>query len=333
MKYAVIGLGAVGTIVGGILKKAGEDVVLIGKKNQIDIINQNGLKINGINGSLIIKDVNASSDFSSIEESDIIIICVKSYDTKTVANQIKKHLKKAALIISFQNGIRNSDLLKKITGNEVISGIILFNSLFTKPGEVTLSIKGGLLIENNNSYPSEIDNLINSFRKKGLSSITAERIEGFLWSKLIVNLQNAVSTLTNQSIKDSIVNFDSRSILIATMKEGLYVLEKSGISIDTLPDMDPKKMIYRLSNYNSIFLRIGSRFMGLKNARTSMWQSISRGRSTEIDYINGEIVSLAKKNNLHAPINEKIVELIKKTESEQLKKYYEPSELRKILKV
>jgi 2-dehydropantoate 2-reductase len=190
-----------------------------------------------------------------------------------------------------------------------------------------------LLIENNNSYPSEIDNLINSFRKKGLSSITAERIEGFLWSKLIVNLQNAVSTLTNQSIKDSIVNFDSRSILIATMKEGLYVLEKSGISIDTLPDMDPKKMIYRLSNYNSIFLRIGSRFMGLKNARTSMWQSISRGRSTEIDYINGEIVSLAKKNNLHAPINEKIVELIKKTESEQLKKYYEPSELRKILKV
>jgi 2-dehydropantoate 2-reductase len=127
MKYAVIGLGAVGTIVGGILKKAGEDVVLIGKKNQIDIINQNGLKINGINGSLIIKDVNASSDFSSIEESDIIIICVKSYDTKTVANQIKKHLKKAALIISFQNGIRNSDLLKKITGNEVISGIILFN--------------------------------------------------------------------------------------------------------------------------------------------------------------------------------------------------------------
>ena len=66
MKYAVIGLGAVGSIVGGILRIAGENVVLIGKKNQVDIINQNGLKINGIDGSSIIKDVNASSDFSFV---------------------------------------------------------------------------------------------------------------------------------------------------------------------------------------------------------------------------------------------------------------------------
>ena len=69
------------------------------------------------------------------------------------------------------------------------------------------------------------------------------------------------------------------------------------------------------------------------NARTSMWQSLSRGKSTEIDYINGEIVNLARKNNLKAPINTKLVELIKEAERKHLTKSYEPNELKKVLKI
>jgi 2-dehydropantoate 2-reductase len=333
MKYAVIGLGAVGSIVGGLLTKSGENVVLIGKKNQVDVINKNGIKLNGINGSFIVSNANASSDLLSLKDIDLIIICVKSQDTQNLAYSLKDNIKKSAIILTLQNGVRNSDIFNKITGNKVISGVVLFNALYSTPGEATLTIKGGLLIEDYSLYHEAIQGLINSFKNEGLNSKSSKNIKGFQWSKLIVNLQNAITALTGQTIKESIIDPYSRSILIATMKEGMYILEKSGISIKTLPDMDPKKIINRLSRYNTIILKIGSKLLRLKNARTSMWQSLSRGKNTEIDFINGEIVNLANENNFAAPINTKLVRLIKVVEASHSKRFYKPSELMDILNI
>ena len=100
-----------------------------------------------------------------------------------------------------------------------------------------------------------------------------------------------------------------------------------------MKSINPKKIINRLSFYNTIILKIGSKIMRLKDARTSMWQSLSRGKHTEIEYINGEIVNLARKNNLKAPINEKLVEKIKEAEKKHLTKSYKPSELKNLLKI
>ena len=68
------------------------------------------------------------------------------------------------------------------------------------------------------------------------------------------------------------------------MEEGISVLEKSEIKMKNLPGIDPKKTIKRMKKYNTIILKLGSRLIGLKeNARNSMWQSLDRGRPTEID--------------------------------------------------
>lgn len=334
MKYAVIGLGAIGSIIGGLLTKSGEDVVLIGKKNQVEIINKKGIRIKGINGSTLVENVNTSTDLSTLSNVDVVIICVKSQDTQNLASDLKKFINKSALLVSLQNGVRNLEILRDTTGNKVVSGVILFIALYSKPGEVELTIKGGLLLEADNSSYDNVKCLVNSLKKEGLKLKIVDDIEGILWSKLIVNLQIAVTALTGQTINESIIDKDSRAVLIATMKEGIYVLEQSGISLKTLPDIDPRRIIRRLSLFNSTLLKIGSRIMGLKeNARNSMWQSLSRGKSTEIDYINGEIVNLARKNNLKAPINTKLVELIKVAEKTHATKSYEPGELKKLLEI
>ena len=334
MKYAVIGLGAIGSIIGGLLAKSGEKIILIGKKNQVEEIRKKGIKINGINNSISIDNVTVSTDLSLISNSDIIIICVKSQDTQNLAEELKKFIKKSTLIISLQNGIRNSKILKQITGNAVLSGIILFNALYIKPGEVTLTLKGGLILETNSLYNIQVENLIKILNKFKIESILETDIEGFLWSKLVVNLQNAVTALTGQTIKESIVNKDSRAIIIASMKEGLDILKKLKIPYKTLPDIDPKITIRRLTILNSVLLKFGSRILKLdETARSSMWQSIYRKRPTEIGYINGEIVDLAKKNDLKAPINTKLVELVKDVEKTNKIKGYEPLKLREILNI
>ena len=328
MKYGVIGLGAVGSIIGGLLAETlKNDVVLIGKPYQVDVIQKKGIKIIGLDKK--IENIQITSEFSEIKNLDVIFLCVKSQDTETVANQIKNHLKKTALIVSLQNGVRNKEIISKITGKTVLAGIVLFNAVYQNPGIVNLAIKGGILLENHEKNAENISNVLN---RAGIKTILVDNINGFLWSKLILNLQIAVTALTGQTIKESIIDEDSRNIIIETMKEGIKIVEKSGIHLEKLPGADPKKIIKRLERYNSLTLKIGSIFIGVKkNARNSMWQSLSRGRPTEIDYINGEIVNLAKKNNLKAPINTKLVELVKQAEKNPVFKNIKPTELKKIL--
>jgi 2-dehydropantoate 2-reductase len=86
--------------------------------------------------------------------------------------------------------------------------------------------------------------------------------------------------------------------------------------------------------FNSTLIKLGSRIIKLNPiAKTSMWQSISRDRPTEIDYITGEIIALSNKNKIDAPINTKLVELVKNAEKEKPVKNYSPAELRNILGV
>ena len=331
MKYAIIGIGAIGSIVGGLLTKSGEDITLIGKQYQIDVIKHKGLKIIGVNGSSTIKNIKVTKDLQVVKDADIIFICVKSQDTKQLANNLKNIINKSTLIISLQNGVRNVQLLKDITGNKVLSGVVLFNALYEKPGEATLTFKGRILLEKNNI---NLDMLFKSFYKAGLKITLVDNINGYLWSKLILNLQNAVTALTGQTIRQSISDKYTRDIIVATITEGVNIVQKSNIILEVLPEIDPIKLIKRLSNFNSFILIIGSRLIGIKkNARNSMWQSLSKRKRTEIDFINGEIIFLAEKHKMHAPINKKIVELIKKAEQQDQFKTYEPKNLKELLKI
>ena len=147
MKHVVIGMGAVGSLIGGLLSKSGTNVELIGKKIQVEQISNKGIRINGIKGSIIVEKINVSDDISHVKDADIVIVCVKSQDTQALANDIKKFIKKTAIIISLQNGIENSKILEDTTGNKTYSGVILFNALYSKPGEVELTLEGGIIIE------------------------------------------------------------------------------------------------------------------------------------------------------------------------------------------
>lgn len=331
MKYAVIGLGAVGSVIGGLISKNNKNITLIGKKKQIEQIEKNGLKITKNKSETTIENLNLSSDFSSIKKVDIIFVCIKSQDTKKLFLDLKDHMKEETVIVSLQNGVRNTEIINKIVKNKVLSSVILFNALYKKPGQVDLTIKGKILLEDDKKYSKKIYEL---FKDTGIKITLVENIKKFQWSKLILNLQIAVTAITGQTIKESIINKDSRKIIAETMYEGVKIVEKSGIKIESLPDLDPKKMIKRLTKLNTFFLKIGSKFLGVsEKARNSMWQSLVRNRKTEIEYINGEIVKLAEKNKMSAPINRKLVRMIKDLEKKERRYNIKPEKLRKMLEI
>ena len=328
MKFAVIGIGAVGSIIGGLLTKSGEYIILIGKKYQVDVIKQNGITIRGLDEK--IQDIKTDVDLSVLKDVDAVFICVKSQDTESLVSQLKKYVRKNTLIISLQNGVRNAETVSKITGNPTLAGVVLFNAIYSNPGEVELTIEGGILLENDKKFSKKISDLLN---KAGIKTIIVENIKGYQWSKLILNLQIAVTALTGQTIKESITNKNSRKIIVATMKEGLDILNRCNVTRQKLPRTDPQDLIKKLDRYNSLILKLGSGLMGVKdNAKNSMWQSLARGKPTEIDFINGEITRLAEKKGFKAPINSKLVKLIKQAENSKINNI-KTDELIKILNI
>ena len=133
-KIAVIGAGAIGSLIGGLLARAGEDVTLIARQAQVEAINAQGLRIDGLLGKLTIPVRAAETlDF----QPDLALLAVKTQDVEAACRQVAAYVR-AIPIVTLQNGVRSDEIVATLLPREnIISGVVLFNAQFLEPGKVT----------------------------------------------------------------------------------------------------------------------------------------------------------------------------------------------------
>lgn len=314
-KIVVVGAGAIGSIVGGLLAKAREDVTLIGRKTHVDVINRHGLIIDGIMGEMKI-DITAkeSLDF----EPDIVILSVKTQDVKTAAQEIKPYVSKST-IITMQNGVESDKITADILGKEnIISCVVVFGGTFLEPGKVTFTNynkKGSLVIGQAFGQESEQVERVAAILNKALPVAKVSNIHGAHWTKLILNQVNAIPAVTGIPMQEVSKNRKLVKLQILLTREGLRVIEKSGAKPCSLPGA-PISIIKFMINLPLIFslplFAMQSKVLGSIPIPGSTLQSIKRGRTTEIDYLNGEIINLGEKLGIPTPYNSAIVSLVHK---------------------
>ena len=146
--------------------------------------------------------------------------------------------------------------------------------------------------------------------------------------KIFVNANNCIPALLGVSMQEAFSDPQISKISIAIWKEGLTVVTKAGTNLVSLPDFPLERLTtlthMPLSEAANVFSGIMTK-LSKEPVYGSILQSIKRGRDTEIDYINGEIIGLAKNNNMRAPLNEKLVSMVH--EVERTKKFYGTEEL------
>lgn len=139
---------------------------------------------------------------------------------------------------------------------------------------------------------------------------------GIAWGKLLINLNNAVNALSGRPLLAEIRERDYRRVFAAAMREGLAILDKAGIRPAKVGEVGPRLMPAVIGSPDWLFNRLFiKRWKIDAKARSSMSDDLSQGRKTEVDYINGELVALAERIGAKAPINRKIVELIRGAEA------------------
>lgn len=319
LKFGILGAGSIGCYIGAHLIRAGINTLLVGRETLAHEIRENGLRITDFTGTdfrLQPEQVRYTTQIESLADRDIVLVSLKSAATEDAAHNLKPILAVGKTIVSFQNGVRNADVLRSIlTEANVLAGMVPYNVVRNPGAHFHCGTSGALVVEQGDISRAVISALLEA----GLTAKNHPNLPGILWGKLIFNLNNAINALSGIPLREELSQHTYRKIVAAAMREALLVLKQSGIYPSPSGGLHPSIAPFVLQLPNFLFFRVASKMIKIDpQARSSMWDDLQRGRKTEIDYINGEIVALAKKNGLIAPINTAITALIKEAEKNQV---------------
>jgi len=314
-RIAIIGAGAVGSALGALLHRAGENVVLIARPAHAAAIRQHGLRVEGDTGDFI-APVEAAETLNF--QPDLALLTVKTQDVVAAVKGNQAFLN-GVPIVTFQNGVRSDDLVAGILPREQIhSAVVLTHVTYLSPGKVTVVYRGQLMFGRPfGPRDSRLEGVAHILNQAVPTRVT-DNIQGAHWLKLIVNLNNALPAITNFRLSEVYANTFLRNLAVGLMREGLRVVDRAKIRLEPLPDVSIG--LTRLINWMP--LGVAGRIAAAKVRRlTTVWplwgstlQSIQRGRPTEVDYLNGEIVELGKRCGEATPLNSEIVELVHQVE-------------------
>jgi len=314
-RVAILGAGSTGCFIGGCWLAAGLPVTFIGRERIAAEIARTGLTISDFTGSQSsFSDVDYRTDPSALAEADIIALCVKSGSTADAISDIAAHARDGALVISFQNGIRNFDLLEDALGErfEVARGLVSYNVAYVGEGRFHKGVAGVLWAED---LPRTL--ALSERIGEGPAKLCLSRdMLGLAWGKLLINLNNAVNALSGLTLLEQLKQRDYRRVVAASQREGLALLNAAGIQPAKVGAVGPAVLPRVIDSPDWVFRNIFLKKWKIdEKARSSMADDLAAGRKTEVDYLNGELVALAEQLGREAPINRKIVELVRAAEA------------------
>ncbi len=313
MAYVLIyGAGAIGSFMGYLLSDALdligskiENVALLGRKSHMNRIKNLGLQICLPEGRKLLKFKHCFADLDDLKASDfcpeIIIVCVKTYSLPAVCDELKKSgllqgRLKNALFILLMNGMGNREVFDELDlpDSRVLEGITSLGVKFSEDGMVELKGKGKTILEGKIGEDNK-KFMRDRFLENGFEMEFAPDFKEHQYSKLFVNsVINPITAITRRE-NGVVLSSVLKNTVESAVREVVNVAAKEGIT------RDEKSVI-------EVVYSVAEKTFG---NTSSMLQDVLKGRTTEIDSINGYIIRLAKKHNIEVPVNEALYGLVK----------------------
>ncbi len=337
-RIAIMGVGAAGSYIGAYLTKSGYDVTLIDMWGEhVEMMNRDGLNVSDSDGTFTVpvNAVHLSDAEYLYSPFDIIFLAVKSYDTEWATYFIKRFLSHDGVIVSAQNCM-NDGLIASIVGYERELGCVMSSITVSlwEPGNVNRK-----LVDLNRSKPSGTRSEYTVFRVGELHGRITSRVEeiteilstvdnakatsniwGERWSKLTTNAcGNPVTAMTGLGSKSIAQDAKARLIQIHIAKETSIVGLASGFQIETVQGVSAD--VWSKADDGSVYEELDAILSAGAKAsdwKSSMAQDVSKGRRTEIDFMNGHIVEMGRRLGISTPINKAIVNMVQRIDSGEI---------------
>ncbi|WP_051296116.1 2-dehydropantoate 2-reductase [Eisenibacter elegans] len=311
----LMGAGSIGCYIGAHLVRIGLDSVWVGRAGLQEAILTEGLRITDYKGAdwhLNGSSVPFHTDPKALAACGAVLVCVKSTDTETVGKALATVLAEGTLVVSLQNGIRNKAILQaQLPQAKVLAGMVPFNVAQLHTNHWHRGTSGAILLEEG----SEASALTALLHASGIEAATHPLLPEVQWGKLVFNLNNALNALAGIPLREELSERAFRLLVAAMMREALLVMQKAGIKPRRLGTMIPSIAPCVLALPDFLFFKVAAKMVRIDpQARSSMSEDLAKGRLTEIDFLNGEIVALGQEVGVPTPLNETICQLIKAAE-------------------
>ena len=300
MRIGIIGAGALGSVIGGSLAEAGNDVLLVNRNHaHVDAINRDGLTIRTDDKDRAVA-IRAAIPAEVGEPADLVIVLVKSFHTAEAVREATGLVGPNTTVLSLQNGLGHEDILIGLVGRDrVIAGKTYVGGVMFGPGHVIAGVDGKETIigELDGRISPRIERIAATFEAAGMKLVVSRNIMGAMWDKLLVNIATgALSGITRLAYGGLYAVPELEVTAMAAVAEAIAVAKASGIELETLHPHDA-------------WVKAGS---GLPpEFKASMLQSLEKGSVTEVDFINGAVVRAGAKAGVPTPVNATLVACLK----------------------
>ncbi len=298
MKITVLGAGAMGSLYGGLLAEAGNDVWLLDIwKEHVDAIHERGLSIEGISGTRSIKNLHATGTPADIGQSELVIVFVKSTLTDLAVRESKELIGADTTILTLQNGLGNIEKIASVAAQErIIAGTTAHGATVLEAGSIQHAGRGPTIIgEIDGRSTARLDAVVDLLNDANIETTASQNVVGLIWDKLLVNVGiNALTAITRLKNGQLIEFKETEEILELAVNEAMTVAQVKGIQLSHADPVAHTKEICKLTADNT----------------ASMLQDVLHKRKTEIEMINGAIVREGKQLGLQTPINTVLANIV-----------------------
>ena len=301
MKIVIIGAGAMGSLYGARLTQGGEDVWLLDTwPENVAILREQGLTIGGEGGSETVP-VKAATSAEEIGEADLVLLFVKSHATRDAAVAALSLLKTDTMVLTLQNGLGNAEEIAAVVGaDRVVVGTTAMGAIMAGPGHIVDGGKGVTHIGKfTGSTTRRLYEIAAVFSRSGLYTIVDANVESLRWAKLTINAGlNAISAVTGLTNGQLAAYPETQELMMRAVAEAECVAKARGV---TLPPGDRQAEVLTIAR-------------ATKDNKSSMLQDVLKRRRTEIEAINGAIVSEGMRLGVPTPINDALTLMVKALE-------------------
>ena len=329
MRIAVIGAGAIGCFVASRLHLAGHVVTLVGRPPQVEAIRRGGLLVHD---GRTPRRFDLAAETRLAQRPELLLLTVKTHDLERACRDVQPRAD-GVPAVALQNGIRADAIAGAVLGPEVVvGGVAMCPATYLEPGQVSVDLAGWLVLgQPAGGSPAHLRTATRALGS-AIPTYVSPKLVGTRWAKLISNLNNGLCAATGLPLPALAREARARWLPVHVMREGQAVARAAGVHLDHhvygLGTRSPRAaMLAVLQPALSSWLgrvppAVSAWLLGVAAGgplgrlaiRGSTWQSLARGRPTEIDYLNGEIVRVGAALGVPTPFNARVVDVIHEVE-------------------
>lgn len=237
MKILIMGTGGVGGYYGGLLAQQGHDVTFVARGAHLEAIQKQGLTVNSIHGDFTVLPAKAVEDPSNVGQADLVLFCVKTYNTEDAAQALVPAVGSQTVVMSLQNGIDAAERIGKVIGMQhVIGGVTWLSSAVEAPGVIRQISQFRRVVfgELEGGRSERVRSIYEVLKPTGITVEMSEDIRKVLWTKLVfITAVSAIGSLTRLPLGDFRSIPETRHVLAGIMQEVESLARAQGVNLDT----------------------------------------------------------------------------------------------------